>query len=521
MLERRSRNLASQQKRQANESEEQMLQRRRSNLVCKRKLKLLETDHQKHIRQHRNKLSQAKSRQCSTIDKAIYNFQLKIKVGAEFVCTSCHRLMYRNCVVPCNRGKYSHCDQELFDSVLSSLYISNDGSVWICKTCDSSLKRGVMPAQCVANNLQLSEIPPELAKLNPLELRLISLRIPFMTMVALPVGKQRSIHGPAVNVPSKLDTVCTQLPRLPSQSELVPLKFKRKLSYKNHYMYDYVTPNNILNALRWLKINNPLYKDIHINTDWVTQSLHDDEEMLCSLIENPRVTDMDVSEPPPTSPTVVTCNSSSSVDDVITAYSVLFRVARERGFTIHEVPRDGNCLFMAISYQLKQCQIESDIMRSMLVTYLRDNPYFNDTHCCNFLTSVSSNNGYNADTEAPDEYDLYIASVVNPEEQAQLRWVRYLDKLQNGAWGDHIALQGICNMLGIAVEVMHVACNYDTVVTVSPTCSNSSHKVYVGLLLQYHYVGLDPISNTSCVANIIYDCNVDNVNIDVNDTALL
>ena len=97
---------------------------------------------------------------------------MKIKVGAEFVCTSCHRLMYRNCVVPCNID--SLCDQELLDSVLS---LSNDGN--LC-TCDRSLKRGVMPAQCVANNLQLSEIPPELAKLNPLEIRLISLRIPFM-----------------------------------------------------------------------------------------------------------------------------------------------------------------------------------------------------------------------------------------------------------------------------------------------------------------------------------------------------
>ena len=41
-------------------------------------------------------------------------------------------------------------------------------------------------------------------------------------MVALPSGKQLSIHGPAVNVPSKVDTVCNLLPRLPSQSELVP-----------------------------------------------------------------------------------------------------------------------------------------------------------------------------------------------------------------------------------------------------------------------------------------------------------
>ena len=55
-----------------------------------------------------------------------------------------------------------------------------------------------------------------------------------------------------MNVPSKLDSVCTVLPRLPSQSELIPLKLKRKLAYKGHYMYDYVTPEKILNALRWL-----------------------------------------------------------------------------------------------------------------------------------------------------------------------------------------------------------------------------------------------------------------------------
>ena len=49
---------------------------------------------------------------------------------------------------------------------------------WIGKTCHNALKRGVLPAQAKAN--------VELSDLNPLEVRLISLRIPFMKMVALP-----------------------------------------------------------------------------------------------------------------------------------------------------------------------------------------------------------------------------------------------------------------------------------------------------------------------------------------------
>ena len=80
-----------------------------------------------------------------------------------------------------------------------------------------------------------------------------------MKMVALPTGKQRSIHGPAVNVPSKFDTICDVLPRLPSQTEMVPLKLKRKVAYRGHYMYDYVTPQK---PLRFLKAQNPLYKSM-------------------------------------------------------------------------------------------------------------------------------------------------------------------------------------------------------------------------------------------------------------------
>ena len=46
-----------------------------------------------------------------------------------------------------------------------------------------------MPAQAKANNLDLEDIPPELSDLNSLEVWLVSLRIPFMKMVALPCGK--------------------------------------------------------------------------------------------------------------------------------------------------------------------------------------------------------------------------------------------------------------------------------------------------------------------------------------------
>ena len=148
-------------------------------------------------------------------------------------------MMYRKSVILSNKTKYTKASNDLLNSVFCANLsrISIDGKEYMCKTCDRVLTRGSRPVQAKANGLQLSDVSPELSGLNALELRLISLRVPFMKMVALPSGKQRSIHGPAVNVPAKVDTISEVLPRLPSQSELVPLKLKRKVAYKGHYMY--------------------------------------------------------------------------------------------------------------------------------------------------------------------------------------------------------------------------------------------------------------------------------------------
>jgi hypothetical protein len=82
-----------------------------------------------------------------------------------------------------------------------------------------------MPAQSKANNLFFAPQPKELRNLNALEVRLLSLRIPFMKMIGLPRGRQHAIHGPVVNVPSNNHQACSALPRLPSESQLIPLKF--------------------------------------------------------------------------------------------------------------------------------------------------------------------------------------------------------------------------------------------------------------------------------------------------------
>ena len=81
----------------------------------------------------------------------------------------------------------------------------------------------------MANGLELPKVPDELQDLNDLERHFISLRIPFMKLVALPKGGQFGINGPCVDVPSTVTAMCDLFPRLPSQVQLFDFKLKKKL----------------------------------------------------------------------------------------------------------------------------------------------------------------------------------------------------------------------------------------------------------------------------------------------------
>ena len=265
-------------------------------------------------------------------------------------------------------------------------YVSFDGKEWVCKTCDRSLSRGILPVQAKANGMELDPEPPELLCLNALERRLICLCLPFMKTIVLPSGKQKCIKGPAVNVPTKIDCVCTMLPRLPSECELVPLKLKRKLSYKGHYLYDFVSPEKLTNALKWLKANNRLYADIHIAHNWLESALTDDEELVMSMLQQPECMDKSDSEqdnassepeqskPMHTSDSIdhkyagveqnsgssnnmsakISNASTSNSSDPVSHYTnILVEYARQHGLSVQEVPQDGNCLFSSIAYQLQ------------------------------------------------------------------------------------------------------------------------------------------------------------------------
>ena len=190
----------------------------------------------------------------------ISQFRSKVKQGPCYICSVCNRLLYKVSVTLLNRNKYTNVCGTVYTNIKSY-----DAKEYICKTCNLNLSKGKIPCQAVCNNMYVDHTPPELACLEKLEQVLIAQRIVFEKIIVMPKGQQKKVKGAICNVPVECDDTCKVLPRPPERSGIIMLKLKRKLEFRGHVYFQAGRPQFILNALNWLKLNNPLYKYITIN----------------------------------------------------------------------------------------------------------------------------------------------------------------------------------------------------------------------------------------------------------------
>ena len=214
-----------------------------------------------------------------------------------------------------------------------------------------------------------------------------------MKMVALPRGRQTAIHGPAINVPTYLGTICTLLPRLPA--EIIPLKLKRKLAYKSHYMYDSIRPELMLTALQWLKTNNKLYDNIDINNDWKAEFEENDPDLWQAISgikvheANETRTESEMNEITEVSETLISQQAGKTnqklrrpiekeyVVENKNTLEYLELLCDKEGFIIEDVPGDGDCFFRSICLQILHVFGNKENHRNLrhqLVTYFEKNP---------------------------------------------------------------------------------------------------------------------------------------------------
>ena len=91
--------------------------------------------------------------------------------------------------------------------------------------------------------------------------------------MAVHKGQQRKIKGAVCNVPIECDQTYNQLPHPPNRSCLIKLKLKRKLQSRRHVYFQASRPELIQQVLNWLKVHNPLYKDILVDINNIDSNL--------------------------------------------------------------------------------------------------------------------------------------------------------------------------------------------------------------------------------------------------------
>lgn len=214
-------------------------------------------------------------------------FHKNIGQGPEFICTCCDQMWYKSSVIKCDANRCKTCSQNIVKSCVTGFQSVND-TEWICVTCDSNLKKGKVPSCSKANKMGFPD-KPDLLNLTPLEERLISPLIPFMQIREIPRGGQLSIHGNIVNVPSDVNSTVHCLPRSLSESQTIPIKLKRRLSYKHHYQFQNVRPQRVLDAAKYLVETSDLFKDegIEVQNTFINDINSSNSEDWQEFVQNP------------------------------------------------------------------------------------------------------------------------------------------------------------------------------------------------------------------------------------------
>ena len=125
-------------------------------------------------------------------------------------------------------------------------------------------------------------------------------------------------------------------------------------------------------------------------------------------------------------------------------------------------------------------------MREQLAQYLQEHPYTHDGSC-HLRAFLSDSVASTGDMESAEEEDHFISSIADDDTRQQLRWCRYLSRLNSTAWGDHIAVQGLADMLHVDIHIIATSNpDMEPIKSFHPAIG----VLNLGLMGQLHYVSL-------------------------------
>ena len=218
----------------------------------------------------------------------LQDFRSSVENGCIFICVCCNRRCFDTNVVEYNEQFIASIEEDhpdLLERCVQSISESDSvqGKQYICHTCKNYLKRGKMPPMSTRNGLDIVDLKDSNGnklELSELEATLIAKNIIFMKIFHLPKSRWSAVKDKTVNVPIQDDAVLqtvSNFPRMPCEAGIIPVKLKRKTTYKQHHVQQYIRPNVLQEALNALKnTGNPHYQFV---------TTHENYEETCKTLD--------------------------------------------------------------------------------------------------------------------------------------------------------------------------------------------------------------------------------------------
>ena len=172
--------------------------------------------------------------------------------------------------------------QELDRITLVSGGSEEEGRCFTCKGCHGHLRENNMPPKAAANCLEATAVPDDVRLGSYLEEALLARTLLFMKIFSLKSSLMPAVKDKCVVIPIEhadvLNTV-QSLPRLPSESGIIDIQWKRRVGQKNAHLQAKVEPEKIFRALEFLKAcGNKHYIAADTEEEYKTRCLAEDPE---------------------------------------------------------------------------------------------------------------------------------------------------------------------------------------------------------------------------------------------------
>ena len=159
--------------------------------------------------------------------------------------------------------------QILLETCLTN-FKSVNNKEWLCLSCKCEIYAGMAPKLSTTNQVGF---PKKLEEFLAAPLSAF-MRIQSLPVCGITACGQKLMIGNVVHVLNDIGTTLKTLPRMLSDMDTIPVNIKRKKSYKSNVFSEFIRPNKVIDAVKYLVTNSERYKECNID---VATWLHDIE----------------------------------------------------------------------------------------------------------------------------------------------------------------------------------------------------------------------------------------------------